>query len=215
MGSISPARFIPLAEETGLILPIGEWVLETACKQARQWHQAGFAGLRMAVNISGCQFKQADFIDRIDRILQATDLDPEHLEIELTESIVMEHSEETLLTLTDIKVRGIKLAIDDFGTGYSMLSYLKYFPIDRIKIDRSFVRDITTDSDDAAITEAIVVMAHSLKLKVVAEGVETVEQLEFLRRCGCEEAQGYYFSRPHPIDRAELFLSRHFGDKTK
>jgi len=214
LGSISPARFIPLAEETGLILPIGEWVLETACKQARQWHQAGFATLRMAVNISGCQFKQADFIDCIDRILQATGLDPEYLEVELTESIVMERSEETLLTLTDLKVRGIKLAIDDFGTGYSMLSYLKYFPIDRIKIDRSFVRDITTDSDDAAITEAIVVMAHSLKLKVLAEGVETEEQLEFLRRCGCEEVQGYYFSRPHPVDRAELFLSRHFEGKT-
>jgi EAL domain-containing protein (putative c-di-GMP-specific phosphodiesterase class I) len=117
--------------------------------------------------------------------------------------------------LTDLKVRGIKLAIDDFGTGYSMLSYLKYFPIDRIKIDRSFIRDITTDSDDAAITEAIVVMAHSLKLKVVAEGVETEEQLEFLRRCGCEEVQGYYFSRPHPVDRAELFLNRHFADKAK
>lgn len=215
LGSISPARFIPLAEETGLILPIGEWVLETACKQARKWHQAGFAGLRMAVNISGCQFKQADFVDRIDRILQATALDPQYLEVELTESIVMERSEETLLTLTDLKVRGIKLAIDDFGTGYSMLSYLKYFPIDRIKIDRSFVRDITTDSDDAAITEAIVAMAHSLKLKVVAEGVETVEQLEFLRRCGCEEVQGYYFSRPHPVDRAELFLSRHFAESSK
>jgi|LGVF01.1.fsa_nt_gb diguanylate cyclase (GGDEF)-like protein/PAS domain S-box-containing protein len=215
LGSVSPVRFIPLAEETGLILSIGEWVLETACKQAKKWHQAGFDRLRMAVNISACQFKQADFIDRIDRILQTTDLDPEYLEIELTESIVMERSEETLLTLTDLKVRGIKLAIDDFGTGYSMLSYLKHFPIDRIKIDRSFVRDITTDSDDAAITEAIVVMAHSLKLKVVAEGVETEEQLEFLRRCGCEEVQGYYFSRPHPVDRAELFLSRHFADNTK
>ncbi len=215
LGSISPVRFIPLAEETGLILPIGEWVLETACKQAQEWHQAGFDRLRMAVNISGCQFKQPDFVDRIDRILQTTGLDPRCLEIELTESIVMERSEETLLTLTDLKVRGIKLAIDDFGTGYSMLSYLKYFPIDRIKIDRSFVRDITTDSDDAAITEAIVVMAHSLKLKVVAEGVETEEQLEFLRRCGCEEVQGYYFSRPHPVDRAELFLSRHFADNTK
>jgi diguanylate cyclase (GGDEF)-like protein/PAS domain S-box-containing protein len=215
LGSISPARFIPLAEETGLILPIGEWVLETACQQARKWHQAGFAGLRMAVNISACQFKQADFVDRIDRILQTTGLDPKYLEVELTEGIVMERSEETLLTLTDLKVRGIKLAIDDFGTGYSMLSYLKYFPIDRIKIDRSFVRDITTDSDDAAITEAIVVMAHSLKLKVVAEGVETEEQLEFLRRCGCEEVQGYYFSRPHPVDRSELFLSRHFSAEPK
>ncbi len=213
LGSIPPSRFIPLAEETGLILPIGEWVLETACKQARQWHQAGFHNLRMAVNISARQFKQADFIERLNHILQAADLDPEHLEVELTESIVMERSEDTLLTLTDLKVRGIKLAIDDFGTGYSMLSYLKYFPIDRIKIDRSFVRDITTNSDDAAITEAIVVMAHSLKLKVGAEGVETEGQLEFLRRCGCEEVQGYYFSRPQPAERAGLFLQRHFSGK--
>ncbi|APG27777.1 hypothetical protein A7E78_07965 [Syntrophotalea acetylenivorans] len=215
LGSVSPAQFISLAEETGLILPIGAWVLETACKQARQWHQAGFDNLRMAVNISACQFKQPDFIERLDQVFQETGLDPEYLEVELTESIVMERSEETLMTLTDLKIRGIKLAIDDFGTGYSMLSYLKYFPIDRIKIDRSFVRDITTDSDDAAITEAIVVMAHSLKLKVVAEGVETEEQLEFLRGCGCEEVQGFYFSRPHPVDRAELFLSRHFTDKNK
>ncbi len=215
LGSIPPNRFIPLAEETGVILPIGEWVLETACRQLKEWHRAGFHNLRMAVNISGCQFKQPDFINRIDRILEKAGLDPEHLEVELTESIVMERSEETLMTLTDLRVRGIKLAIDDFGTGYSMLSYLKYFPIDRIKIDRSFVRDITTDSDDAAITEAIVVMAHSLKLKVVAEGVETEEQLEFLRRCGCEEVQGYYFSRPHPADRAGLFLNRHFADESK
>lgn len=215
LGSVPPDRFIPLAEETGLILPIGDWVLEMACKQAREWHQAGYHNLRMAVNISACQFKQPDFIERLDHILQVADLDPEHLEVELTESIVMERSDETLMTLTDLKVRGIKLAIDDFGTGYSMLSYLKYFPIDRIKIDRSFIRDITTDSDDAAITEAIVVMAHSLKLKVVAEGVETEEQLDFLRRCGCEEVQGYYFSRPHPVDRAGLFLNRHFADKTR
>lgn len=215
LGSIPPNRFIPLAEETGLILPIGEWVLEMACKQVRKWHLAGYHNLRMAVNISACQFKQPDFIDRVDRIVQMTELNPEQLEIELTESIVMERSEETLMTLTDLKVRGIKLAIDDFGTGYSMLSYLKYFPIDRIKIDRSFIRDITTDSDDAAITEAIVVMAHSLKLKVVAEGVETEEQLDFLRRCGCEEVQGYYFSRPHPADRAELFLSRHYKGNAK
>lgn len=215
LGSIPPNRFIPLAEETGLILPIGEWVLETACRQLKEWHLAGFHNLRMAVNISACQFKQPDFINRIDRILKETELDPGFLEVELTENIVMERSEETLMTLTDLKVRNIKLAIDDFGTGYSMLSYLKYFPIDRIKIDRSFIRDITTDSDDAAITEAIVVMAHSLKLKVVAEGVETEEQLEFLRRCGCEEVQGYYFSRPHPVDRAGLFLNRHFADETK
>lgn len=210
-GSVAPCRFIPLAEETGLILPIGEWVLETACRQARQWHDAGFGALRMAVNISARQFKRTDFIERLDGILQSTGLDPEQLEVELTESIVMERSEDTLLTLTDLKVRGIKLAIDDFGTGYSMLGYLKYFPIDRIKIDRSFVRDITVDSDDAAITEAIVAMAHSLKLKVIAEGVETEAQLDFLRRCGCEEVQGFYFCRPQPSDQVESFLQQNYA----
>ena len=213
-GSVPPSRFIPVAEDSGLILPIGEWVLEVASRQARQWHEAGFADLRIAVNISARQFKQADFIERLDSILQSTGLDPRHLEVELTESIVMERSEATLLTLTDLKVRGIKLAIDDFGTGYSMLSYLKYFPIDRIKIDRSFVRDITVDSDDAAITAAIIAMAHSLNLKVLAEGVETEAQLEFLRRCGCEEVQGYYFNRPQPVDQAELYLRQHFPAKT-
>jgi diguanylate cyclase (GGDEF)-like protein/PAS domain S-box-containing protein len=210
LGSIPPSRFIPLAEQTGLILPIGDWVLESACRQARLWHEGGFASLRMAVNISARQFKQADFIDRLDRALLKSGIDPTLLELELTESIVMERSEETLMTLTDLKSRGIKLAIDDFGTGYSMLSYLKHFPIDRLKIDRSFVSDISTDSDDAAITEAIIAMAHGLRIKVLAEGVETREQLDFLTARRCEEGQGYFFARPLPAEQAGEFLHRQF-----
>jgi EAL domain-containing protein (putative c-di-GMP-specific phosphodiesterase class I) len=172
----------------------------------------GYPLLRMAVNISARQFKQADFIDRLDAILERTGIDPAQLELELTESLVMERSDETLMTLVDIKSRGIKLAIDDFGTGYSMLSYLKHFPIDRLKIDRSFVRDIPDHGDDAAITEAIIAMAHSLKIKVIAEGVETAEQLAFLKERSCEEGQGYYFGRPVPAGPAgELLAMRNRG----
>ncbi len=215
LGAIPPNRFIPLAEQTGLILPIGDWVLETACLQARLWHEAGFASLRMAVNISPRQFKQADFIDRIDRALLKSGIDPIRLELEVTESIVMERSDETLMTLTDLKSRGIKLAVDDFGTGYSMLSYLKHFPIDRLKIDRSFVSDISTDSDDAAITEAIIAMAHGLKVKVLAEGVETREQLDFLTARRCEEGQGYYFAHPLSAEQAGEFLRKQYETQRK
>jgi diguanylate cyclase (GGDEF)-like protein/PAS domain S-box-containing protein len=215
LGAISPAHFIPLAEQTGLILPIGAWVLETACRQARLWHEAGFASLRMAVNISPSQFKQADFIDRLDRALLTSGIDPTLVELELTESVVMERSEETLMTLTDLKSRGVKLAIDDFGTGYSMLSYLKHFPIDRLKIDRSFVSDISTDSDDAAITEAIIAMAHGLRVKVLAEGVETREQLDFLTARRCEEAQGFYFARPMPAEQAGEYLRREYDTRMR
>lgn len=215
LGSIPPSRFIPLAEQSGLILPIGDWVLETACRQACLWQNAGFGSLRMAVNISARQFKAVDFIDRLDRAILLSGIDPGSLELEMTESILMERSDETLLTLVDIKSRGIKLAIDDFGTGYSMLSYLKHFPVDRLKIDRSFVSDITTDSDDAAITEAIIAMAHSLKLKVLAEGVETQEQLDFLTARKCEEVQGYFFARPMPAEEAGAFLEDHSGFKQK
>ncbi len=210
LGRISPLRFVPLAEETGLILPIGDWVLETACMQGAAWHRQGFSSLRMAVNISPRQFRQRDFVARLDGVLRRSGFDPGLLELELTENLVMEKSEETLLTLIDIKARGIKLAIDDFGTGYSMLSYLKHFPIDRLKIDRSFVQDIPMYADDAAITEAILAMARSLRIKVIAEGVETCEQLAFLKDRGCQEGQGYYFSRPMPADAAAEFLSGRF-----
>ncbi|MDY0260948.1 EAL domain-containing protein [Syntrophotalea acetylenica] len=210
LGRISPLRFVPLAEETGLILPIGDWVLETACMQGAAWHRQGFSSLRMAVNISPRQFRQRDFVARLDGVLRRSGFDPGLLELELTENLVMEKSEGTLLTLIDIKARGIKLAIDDFGTGYSMLSYLKHFPIDRLKIDRSFVQDIPMYADDAAITEAILAMARSLRIKVIAEGVETREQLAFLKDRGCQEGQGYYFSRPMPADAAAEFLSGRF-----
>jgi diguanylate cyclase (GGDEF)-like protein/PAS domain S-box-containing protein len=215
LGAVPPSRFIPLAEQTGLIVPIGAWALETACRQARLWHEAGFPSLRLAVNISPSQFKQADFIDRLDRALLMSGIDPTLLEMELTERVVMERSEETLTTLTDLKSRGIKLAIDDFGTGYSMLSYLKHFPIDRLKIDRSFVSDISTDSDDAAITEAIIAMARGLKVKVLAEGVETREQLDFLTAHRCEEGQGFYFAHPLPAEEAGEFLHHQFATMRK
>jgi EAL domain-containing protein (putative c-di-GMP-specific phosphodiesterase class I) len=196
VGLISPGDFIRVAEETGLIVAIGTWALRTACNQAVVWQQAGFPPLRMAVNISGRQFDQPDFIDVMDGVLRDTGLDPQWLELELTESIVMENVPETIMTLTDLKVRGIHLAIDDFGTGYSSLSYLKHFPFDRIKIAQEFVRDIPYDLEDAAIVEAITGMANSLGLEVIAEGVEKQVQLDFLRACNCHEMQGFLFARP-------------------
>jgi diguanylate cyclase (GGDEF)-like protein/PAS domain S-box-containing protein len=201
-GTVSPATFIRVAEETGLIIPIGEWVLHTACAQAMLWHKAGLPRLRMGVNISSRQFNQPDFIDMVDRVLQQTGYDPKYLELELTEGIVMENVPETIMTLTDLKVRGIHLAIDDFGTGYSSLSYLKHFPFDRLKIAQEFVRDISIDPEDAAIVEAITAMASSLGLQVIAEGVERKEQLDFLREHRCHEMQGYYFA--HPLKVAEM-----------
>jgi diguanylate cyclase (GGDEF)-like protein len=196
VGLISPGDFIRVAEETGLIVSIGEWALRTACAQARVWQLAGFPPLRMGVNISGRQFDQPDFIDVMDSVLRDTGLDPQWLELELTESIVMENVPETIMTLTDLKVRGIHLAIDDFGTGYSSLSYLKHFPFDRIKIAQEFVRDIPYDAEDSAIVEAITGMANSLGLEVIAEGVEKQVQLDFLRACNCHQMQGFLFARP-------------------
>ncbi len=196
MGMVTPEKFIPLAEDSGLIIPIGEWVLKTACRQNKAWQEMGFGPLRVAVNLSGRQFKQERLVESVAAILNETGLAPSLLELEITESIIMRNAEETIVTLRRLKEMGISLAIDDFGTGYSSLSYLKHFPIDRLKIDRSFVLDITTDPDDAAIAEAIISMAHSLKLKVTAEGVEQQEQLRFLAQRNCDEMQGYLVSRP-------------------
>ncbi|MFA7242283.1 MAG: EAL domain-containing protein [Sulfuricellaceae bacterium] len=196
MGLVLPDRFIPIAEETGMILPIGEWVMRTACAQNKAWQDAGFPLMHIAVNLSGRQFKQKNLVGVIKGILAETGLDAEYLELEITESVIMEQATETIATLGEMKALGLQLSIDDFGTGYSSLSYLKRFPIDTLKIDRSFVRDITTDEDDAAITTAVIALAHSLKLMVIAEGVETAEQLAFLSAHGCDEMQGYYFSRP-------------------
>jgi EAL domain-containing protein (putative c-di-GMP-specific phosphodiesterase class I) len=195
---VQPAEFIPLAEETGLIVPIGEWVLTTACARLKCWQEQGLAPLRVAVNLSARQFVNESLLQDVARVLKTTGLDPSALELELTESMIMKDPERAVTLMVRLKAMGIHLSIDDFGTGYSSLSYLKRFPIDSVKIDRSFIQDIPGDADDAAITRAIIAMAHSLRLKVIAEGVETAEQLRFLREHGCDEMQGYYFSKPLP-----------------
>jgi two-component system CheB/CheR fusion protein len=215
LGLVAPADFIPLAEETGLIVPIGEWVLETACKQARFWQDQGLPPIRMAVNISGRQFRESDFVDTVERILQESGLDPQFLELEVTESVVMENVEKSIMTWIDLKVLGISLSIDDFGTGYSSLSYLKQFPIHSLKIDRTFVRDITSDTNDAAIASAIIGLAHSMGLKVVGEGIETEEQLRFLKDGGCNMGQGYLFSRPLPAEEIVREIRRWEQAKTE
>jgi diguanylate cyclase (GGDEF)-like protein/PAS domain S-box-containing protein len=195
-GMVSPARFIPLAEETGLILPIGQWVLEQACIHACALHAAGHDDLTVSVNLSPRQFRQPDLSRSVARALDAAGMDPRRLTLEVTEGSVMENADTAVRTLHELKAMGIGISIDDFGTGYSSLSYLKRFPIDSLKIDQSFVRDITTDADDAAITSAVIAMGHSLRLNIVAEGVETQDQLAFLRERGCHAAQGYLFGRP-------------------
>jgi len=209
LGMVSPARFISLAEETGLILPIGSWVIRTACAQARAWQEAGLGNLRVSVNLSVRQFVQKDLVSSIAKVLQETGLNADFLELEPTESLVMTDVEHAIGILRELKDLGVHLSIDDFGTGYSSLSYLKKFPIDVLKIDKSFVRDITVDADDAAITVSIISLAHSLKLHVIAEGVETEEQLSYLRQHGCDEMQGYLFSPPVPAERfAELLQEK-------
>ncbi len=200
MGLISPARFIPIAEETGLIGPIGAWVLETACMQVRSWHQAGLSSLRVAVNLSGRQLVHSDLVGQVTEALERSGLPPEFLELELTESILMEHPEKARKSLQKLKDLGVLLAIDDFGTGYSSLNYLKHFPLDRLKIAGAFVRDIPGDSDDAAIAEAVIAMAHSLRLEVIAEEVESLEQVDFLVDRHCHLMQGYFFGKPVPAE---------------
>jgi len=189
-----------VAEESGLIIPIGEWVLREACTQNKLWQDAGLPSLRMAVNISARQFglNGRFMTEMVDQVLKESGLMPEYLELELTESLVMANPEQTAHILHRLKDRGISISVDDFGTGYSSLSYLKRFPIDKLKIDRSFVRDITHDDADAAIVNAVISLGHSLNLQVIAEGVETTEQLEYLRQEGCDGIQGYLFSRPMP-----------------
>ena len=193
---ISPAQFIPLAEETGLIVPLGEWVLQQACKQLKAWHASGFPQLTMAVNVASRQFRDIHFGHTVRHTIESFDIPAHTLELEITESVLMENSDILMNMLKDLKQSGVSLAIDDFGTGYSSLSYLKRFPIDRVKIDQTFVRDLSTDTDDLAIVKAIIAMAKTLRLYVIAEGVETTEQLELLRREGCHEYQGYLFAKP-------------------
>lgn len=203
LGFVSPEDFIPIAEEVGLIVPIGEWVLRTACAQNRAWQNEGHAPLVMSVNISARQFREKNLVDKIKDVLIETGLEARYLDLEITESLIMNHADSTIILLERLHQLGVGLSIDDFGTGYSSLAYLKRFPVQSLKIDQSFVRELTTHADDAAIVTAVVAMARSLKLKVIAEGVETKEQLDFLATLQCDEYQGYYFGRPVP---AESFI---------
>jgi diguanylate cyclase (GGDEF)-like protein len=205
-GIIPPDRFIPVAEENGLIVRLGTFVLQEACRQNKAWQDAGLPKLKVAVNLSARQLRDNAFVPLVTQILQESGLEPRYLELELTESVLMGDGRDTVTKLLSLKELGISISVDDFGTGYSSLSYLKHLPIDTIKVDRSFVRDIVTDPDDAAIVSAIVAMAHSLKLNVVAEGVESLEQLDFLRECNCQEAQGYFFSKPLVPHHFEYFI---------
>jgi EAL domain-containing protein (putative c-di-GMP-specific phosphodiesterase class I) len=200
LGLVSPAEFIPLAEDTGLIVPIGEWVLREACLQSKRWQQLGYPPIQMAVNICARQFHDQDLAQTVIDVLHETKLAPQHLELELTESSIMHHGELVGNVLNRLKGMGVDIAIDDFGTGFSSLASLKRLPIDALKIDKSFVMDATTDPDDAALVMAIITLAHNLRLKVIAEGVETEEQLRFLQLLRCDEIQGYLFSKPIPAD---------------
>ncbi|MBI1772670.1 MAG: EAL domain-containing protein, partial [Burkholderiales bacterium] len=196
IGLIHPIEFIPLAEETGLILPLGEWVLAEACRQQVSWKKSGMADLKIAINMSPRQFRQEDLSDRVAAIFTEAGADPSNVTLELTESMVMQDVNSTLVALRALKKLGVSISLDDFGTGYSSLSYLRRFPIDELKIDKSFINDIHENPDDAAIASAIIAMALSLSLSVVAEGVEKKEQAELLRKMGCSQVQGYYFGRP-------------------
>ena len=207
-GLMAPSDFIALTENSGLIFDLGQWVLRTACIQARDWALAGHRDFKVAVNISGKQLKQPDFLEMIGRVLHESGVAPNALELEFTESVVMEDAEKTIETLRALKKLGVQLSIDNFGTGYSSLNYLKHFPIDRIKIDRSFVADLDSNNNDAALVEAIISMGHSLNRKVLAEGVENSDQLHFLTTLGCDEVQGFYLAMPMTADE----LSKRLGD---
>jgi diguanylate cyclase (GGDEF)-like protein len=207
LGLLPPGRFIGLAEDTGLILDIGDFVLRDACARTRAWQDRGFGKLRIAVNISARHFQEKDFSERLMEILDETRLDPTSVELELTETSIMENTDVAVKVLARIRRLGVRVAIDDFGTGYSSLSYLKYLPIDTVKLDRSFVAGATTDPDDAALVKAIVTLAHNLRLRVIAEGVETVDQVAFLRLLKCDEAQGYLFGKPMPPEIFESALA--------
>lgn len=208
MGLLLPEKFIPVAEDAGLITEIGEWALRTACRQVRSWHEEGFFPLRVAVNLSGRQFRAHNLLKMVERVLAETELDPGSLELEITESMLMEGADHAVKTLEQLKRIGVCFSVDDFGTGYSSLNYLKKFPLNRLKIDRSFIRDITTNAGDAAITDAIIALAGSLGLGVIAEGVEQREQMLLLLEKQCIEMQGFYFSPPMPADNIPLYLAQ-------
>lgn len=210
-GLVSPAKFIPLLEETGLIVPVGEWVLKKACEQNRAWQKAGLPPIQMAVNLSAIQFQQTDLIAMVRRVLHQTGLEARYLELEITENIAMHNEEAIIATLGELRDLGISLAIDDFGTGYSSLSYLKRFPVHKLKIDRSFVKDIGEDTSDGSIVKAIASLARNLGLGVIAEGVETEMQSNFLYSLGCEEVQGFLFSPPVPGEKIESIFGKLLG----
>jgi EAL domain-containing protein (putative c-di-GMP-specific phosphodiesterase class I) len=212
LGLVSPDKFIPLSEETGLIVPIGEWVLQAACLQAKAWVQRFPSFQSVAVNISGRQFQSGKLLETIEQALSNSGLDAAHLELEITESFLMEKADLTVRALDMLKALGLSLSIDDFGTGYSSLSYLKRFPVDKLKIDKSFIRDVTLDPDDAAIAKAVIALGRSMQLQIVAEGVETHEQLAFLAEQGCDIAQGYLYSRPVPAEQFEAFMLKHHAN---
>jgi EAL domain-containing protein (putative c-di-GMP-specific phosphodiesterase class I) len=207
-GLVMPGEFISIAEETGLILPIGTWVIREACRQARAWQQQGMPYLRIAVNVSPAQFRQSDFANVVRDALASYSLDPSYLEIELTEATLMSKAEKSSVMLEQLSRLGVVVAIDDFGTGYSSMTYLQRFPIDKLKIDLSFIRHLETNQDDASIVRAIISLAHGLRLKVVAEGVESTGQLEILRALGCDQYQGFLRSAAIPASEVEALIDR-------
>jgi diguanylate cyclase (GGDEF)-like protein len=209
-GLISPVKFIPIAEANGLIMQIGEWVLRTACAQNRAWQLAGFPPLRMSVNLSGRQFEQPNLVELVNQILQETQLHPSYLELEVTESFLMTDIQRSVKILKQLRELGVWLALDDFGTGYSSLNYLKRFPVNMLKIDRSFVQDVDSNADNATVTDAIIALAKSLQLKITAEGVETQAQLDYLQKQGCHEGQGFYFARPVPFEQITQMLQQSY-----
>lgn len=215
LGQVGPADFIPMAEENGLILDMGEWALVESCAQIKKWQKQGIKDLIVAVNISGRQFRQIDLPGVIDRVLKKTGLEAKYLELELTESLLIENVEKVVETMYALKDRGIKLSIDDFGTGYSSLSYLKQFPVDKLKIDRSFISEMASNHNDAAITKAIINLGHSLNLQVLAEGVENEYQRDFIISHGCDYAQGYFYKAPDTPDKIIEYLSSVGHMKTK
>jgi EAL domain-containing protein (putative c-di-GMP-specific phosphodiesterase class I) len=205
-GLVSPNEFISVAEEMGLIIPLGAWVLREACRQNRAWQLADLPRMRMAVNLSAYQFRKKDLPEFVASVLKETGMDASCLEIEVTESVVMHNPAEAALILERLHAQGIHISVDDFGTGYSSLSYLKQFRLDTLKIDRSFVRDISSDADDVAIVKSVIALAHGLRLQVIAEGVETNEQVDYLRQLGCDQYQGYLCSKPLPAAEFEAML---------
>jgi EAL domain-containing protein (putative c-di-GMP-specific phosphodiesterase class I) len=206
-GLLSPSQFIPLAEETGLIKPIGEWILETACKQLKEWHNSGLPGLNLAVNISACQFHQTDTAQTIEDILLKIGLDPKYLTLELTESSLMSHDPSVDTALARLNALGVRLALDDFGKGFSSFDYLRRLPLAIVKVDESFVRNAVNNRDDAAVLSAIIALVHELRLKVVVEGLETREQLNLLRELRCDALQGFIFSKPLSADHFKRWVT--------